>query len=101
MDGVLLGAWDESTVNTFREQLRPVPGARTFLPGHILAAGYNELILYLDNFDIEQNMDFWILIRHRLDLEIHYESLYGGEKFVAILPKGPNRELSTEALGSR
>ncbi|MEO3788052.1 hypothetical protein ABGB12_32400 [Actinocorallia sp. B10E7] len=101
LDGVLLGAWDESTVNTFRERLRPVPGARTFLPGHTLAVGYNELLLYLNEFDVEQHMDFWNLIRHQLELEIHYESLYGGENFVAFLPKGPGRELSTEALGPR
>lgn len=93
LDGRLLGSWDEATVNSFREDLEPRPSATTFLDGFALPAGYNEYLLFLDGFDSVTHSEFWELIRQRLDLEIQYESLYGGEQYKAILAKGPRREL--------
>lgn len=93
LDGHLLGSWDEATVNSFREDFKPRPGATTFINGFTLPAGYNDYLLAIDNFDLDSDshLEFWKLIRHRLDLEIRYESLYGGERYKAILPKGPVR----------
>ncbi|MFB4313108.1 hypothetical protein [Actinomadura sp. 21ATH] len=91
LDGRLLGSWDERTVNGFREDLVPRPGVATFTEGFALPVGYDEYILSLDDFDPNANADFWKLIRHRIDLEIHYESLYSGERYKAILPKAPPR----------
>lgn len=91
LDGVTLGAWDEATVNGFREGLVPVPAARTFVEGFALPAGYEALILSLDGFDRDAHADFWTLIRQRLELEIHYESLYSGDRYKAVLARGPRR----------
>ena len=81
LDGNLLGAWDELTVNEFRRSLPVRPRARTLRTGMAIPTAYDELLLHLDNYDRSRDEWFWDLIRRRLLLEVHYESIYGGERF--------------------
>jgi hypothetical protein len=41
--------------------------------------------LRVEDYDPAAHGEFADLLRRRLSVEIHYESLYGGEKFMASL----------------
>jgi hypothetical protein len=81
LDGKPIGLWDEVSVNELRRSLPCRPWALTFHAGWALAAGYNELLMSLDNYERSRDEWFWELLRRRLVVEVRYESLYGGEQF--------------------
>lgn len=58
------------------------PAAVTFRKT-ILASDYDQFLLSVGPFDRTEHAEFADLLRHRLGLEIHYESLYGGEDYKA------------------
>jgi hypothetical protein len=82
LDGQLLGEFSEASVNVLRSKLSVRPAAVTFRRT-ILAAGYDQFLLSIDPFDRAGHAEFADLLRHRLGMEIHYESLYGGEGYKA------------------
>jgi hypothetical protein len=82
LDGQPLGEFSEASVNVLRSDLSVRPAAVTFRRT-ILAAGYDQFLLSIDPFDRTEHAEFADLLRHRLGLEIHYESLYGGEGYQA------------------
>jgi hypothetical protein len=49
----------------------------------VIPAGTEQRLIFLSNFDDERDAWFWDLIAFRLDIEIRYESIYGGEAFSA------------------
>ena len=63
-----------------RSKLSVRPAAVTFRRT-ILAADYDQFLLSIDSFDRTEHAEFADLLRHRLGMEIHYESLYGGEGY--------------------
>ncbi|MEV4657811.1 hypothetical protein [Micromonospora sp. NPDC049301] len=83
LDGEDLGSWEEPTVNKLRRSLRGRPRARTLRLGMAIPTGYDELLLHLDNYDRNRDEWFWDLIRRRLLVQVHYDSIYGGEQFSA------------------
>jgi hypothetical protein len=85
-DGELLGDFDESNVNTVRDALTTVRPAAVTLGGRpYLDADYDEYLLRVEPYDPDAHGEFIELIRHRLTVEIHYESLYGGEGLRTVL----------------
>lgn len=82
LDGESLGEFGETSVNMLRSKLSVRPHAVTFRKT-ILATDYDEFLLSVDDFDRTKHAEFADLIRHRLGMEIHYESLYGGEDYKA------------------
>jgi hypothetical protein len=82
LDGEPLGEFSEASVNVLRSKLSVRPAAVTFRRT-ILAADYDQFLLSIDPFDRTEHAEFADLLRHRLGLEIHYESLYGGEGYRA------------------
>jgi hypothetical protein len=85
-DGKLLGEFDESNVNTVREELETVRPAAVTLGGTpYLDADYDEYLLGVEPYSSDVHGEFVELIRHRLTVEIHYESLYGGEGLRTVL----------------
>ncbi|TDC97494.1 hypothetical protein [Actinomadura sp. 7K507] len=85
LDGQVLGGWDEPTVDRMRESLPTRPRAMTIRPPRAIPTGFDSFLLSLDDFDREQHAWFADLIKQRIQIEIHYESLYGGEDFKAAL----------------
>jgi hypothetical protein len=82
LDGESLGEFSEESVNILRSRLSVRPAAVTFRKT-ILATDYDQFLLSIESFDRTGNAEFADLLRHRLGLEIHYDSLYGGEGFKA------------------
>ncbi len=80
LDGESLGEYSEASVNLLRSKLSVRPSAVTFRKT-ILATDYDQFLLSIEPFDRAEHTEFAGLLRHRLGLEIHYESLYGGEGF--------------------
>ena len=80
LDGESLGEFSEASVNVLRGKLSIRPAAVTFRKT-ILATGYDQFLLSIESFDRNEHAEFSDLLRHRLGLEIHYDSLYGGEGF--------------------
>jgi hypothetical protein len=65
-----------------RSKLPVRPAAVTFRRT-ILAANYDQFLLSVSPYDRSEHAEFADLLRYRLGLEIHYESLYGGEGYKA------------------
>jgi hypothetical protein len=82
LDGRPLGEFSEASVNVLRSKLSVRPAAVTFRRT-ILAADYDQFLLSVKSFDRTGHAEFADLLRHRLGMEIHYESLYGGEGYKA------------------
>jgi hypothetical protein len=82
LDGDPLGEFSEASVNLLRGKLKIRPAAVTFRKT-ILATDYDQFLLSIEAFDRTEHAEFADLLRHRLGLEIHYESLYGGEDYKA------------------
>lgn len=80
LDGESLGEFGEASVNMLRSKLSIRPAAVTFRKT-ILATDYDQFLLSVDPFDRTEHAEFADLIKHRLGLEIHYESLYGAEDY--------------------
>lgn len=86
VDGHVLGAWDERTVDGFRRSFSPRPQSySTFHAGYAIPVGYKEFIISVENYDPNLSIGFWRTISTRVGLEIDYESIYG-ERFIAVLP---------------
>ncbi|HEY6278376.1 MAG TPA: hypothetical protein VIX86_18825 [Streptosporangiaceae bacterium] len=88
-DGKLLGEFNESGVNEVRAVLSVRPSAVT-LGGHpFLDTGYKRFLLSVQPYDPDQHREFYELIRHRLRVEIQYDSIYGGERFKVVHSPDP------------
>ncbi len=74
------GESGEASINVLRGKLAVRPAAVTFTKT-ILATGYDQFLLSAGPFDRTGHAEFAEVVRHRLGLEIHYESLYGGEGY--------------------
>ena len=82
MDGGSPIEFDEPGVNRLRDVLATRPSATTLGGKPLLPTNYDEYLLSVKGYDPDIHREFFELIRHRLVLEIQYESLYGGERFV-------------------
>lgn len=91
VDGEVIGAWDEPSVNSVRELLPVRPSAVTFNEGEVIAIDYEQYLLSVARYDQQTHAEIEALINRRLTLVIRYESLYGGENYqVALRPKPSN-----------
>lgn len=88
LDDQPIGAFGEASVNRLRGPERPRPSAVTFETGAILASDYDEFLLSVAAFDPDRqdHKHFADLVRHRLNLLLEYDSLYGGERFSTRWP---------------
>ncbi|HUC23067.1 MAG TPA: hypothetical protein VMA73_10210 [Streptosporangiaceae bacterium] len=82
LDDEPLGELGEATMNVLRSKLSIRPAAVTFRKT-ILSTDYDQFLLSIEPYDKAEHAEFADLLRHRLDLEICYESLYGGEGYKA------------------
>jgi hypothetical protein len=94
VDGRHLGPLDKKAVDVLRGDGRPRPSASTFNKVEVLPAGYTGLLLQVDDFDpdLPWHAEFATLVNQTLSLQITYDSLYGGEAFVAQWSDGKATE---------
>jgi hypothetical protein len=78
VDGQPLGAFSESNVNPVRDSLGLAsrPAAVTFASTEYLDTNYDRYLLSVEDYDPDVHANFIDLLRRRLRLDIHYESLY-------------------------
>ncbi|MFE3492856.1 hypothetical protein ACFXOS_07070 [Streptomyces sp. NPDC059175] len=86
LDGELIGQWNLQTYRTVTAPLSTTPKMFALFDGVSFIAGQSAFLLHLDEFNPAEHDAFWELIAQRLRIEIHYESLYGGEDFRAVPP---------------
>lgn len=88
VDGRAAESWTEPVVTAMRNGLPYRTTAVTFrVPPHkhVIPVGYDAYLFRLAEESDIANESFVDLIMKRMTLEIHYESFYGGEEFVARL----------------
>jgi hypothetical protein len=86
IDGNPLGAFNEVNVNKVRDTLAVRPSATTFGGQEFLAKDYDRHLLSVTPYDPDRHAEFADLLRGRIRVEIHYQSLYGGQQFTATWP---------------
>lgn len=83
VDGTSRGDFSRPCVDELRSDLSVRPHATT-LGGHpFLDTGYEQFLLSVDSYDPSLHTEFRDLIERHLQLEIQYDSIYGGERFTA------------------
>ncbi|MFD4623527.1 hypothetical protein [Streptomyces sp. NPDC058475] len=86
LDGAVIGEWNYRTQQLLADSLPTEPKAHSMRSGALMLPGQSTWLLRLDEFSSDQHDWFWDLITRRLVIEIHYESLYGGEDFSVTAP---------------
>lgn len=91
VDGVAVGPWIKPNVDAMTGLLPFKVSTTTFAAGSFLKTDYQALLLGVDEFTWDEHSELIFLIDQRLRLEVHYESLYGGERFETVwTPKRTN-----------
>jgi hypothetical protein len=96
LDGNAAGSWNPTDAARIYEMCDPPLKVTASLrltalhDGRVVPVDYDEYLLRLNGYDpYSDPVKFWRVLRDRLYLEIHYESLYG-ERFVTSIGKrGP------------
>lgn len=73
-----------SNVNKLRSDLSVPPHATTLGAQPFLDTGYEQFLLSVDSYDPSLHGEFRGLIERRLQIQIQYDSIYGGERFTAV-----------------
>jgi hypothetical protein len=88
LDGNAAGGWNRTDVAGIYAmcdpQLKTTASVKltVLLDGRVIPVGYDDFLLRLNDYDpYGDPAGFWEVLRDRVYLEIHYESLYG-ERFV-------------------
>ncbi|SEG23984.1 hypothetical protein SAMN04489712_10438 [Thermomonospora echinospora] len=89
LDGNPVGGWNLPTYRQVTDGFPIQPRVTTLTDGAALPVGHEAFLLRLDDFEDERHSWFWELITVRLQVEIHYQSLYGGKTFVATTTPWP------------
>lgn len=88
LDTENLGQWRGEAHERISAPLPIRPKVYSLREGSVILAGQSTYLIHLDEFDDAQHGWFWDLINRRLMVEVHYESLYGGEDFnVTLRPR--------------
>jgi hypothetical protein len=85
VDNETLGTWSSATTERLHEVLAMKPSYVTFDDREVLATGYSKYLLSVPSYDPLSHESFADLISRRIEFDIHYESLYGGEKLMVTL----------------
>lgn len=84
VDGESRGDFSRPNVDELRSGLSVRPHATTLGGQPFLDTGYQQFLLSVDSYDPSVHHEFRELIEGRLQIEIQYDSIYGGERFTAV-----------------
>ncbi|MGY5015138.1 hypothetical protein ACWCY6_45060 [Streptomyces sp. 900105755] len=85
LDGELVGQWNLETYRAVVASLPVRPKMHSLHEGSVILAGQSIYLLRLEEFNDARHEWFWDLITQRFMIEVHYESVYGGEDFKVAL----------------
>ncbi|MFJ2826285.1 hypothetical protein ACIPC1_01505 [Streptomyces sp. NPDC087263] len=85
LDGETIGHWNLHAYHLATASMSARPKVYCVGPGAVILAGQTSFLLHVETFRDDEHDGFWELVTQRLVIEIHYESLYGGENFRAAL----------------
>ena len=83
VDGKSAGDFSRPRVDELPRGLSVRPHATTLGGQPFLDTGYEQFLLSVDSYDPSLHTEFRDLIERHLQLEIQYDSIYGGERFTA------------------
>jgi hypothetical protein len=86
-NGEEFGEFNKPNVDEFRRRLAVRPHAATLGGQPFLDTDYQQFLLSVDPYDPSEHREFRQLIERQLQLEIQYESVYGGEGFTVVYPR--------------
>jgi hypothetical protein len=86
LDGVHIGQWNLDAFRRIFAGAPQEPQISALFTGSCLVSGHKTYLLLLEPFDETGDAWFWEMVSRRLRIEIHYESLYGGEGFHTVPP---------------
>ncbi|MPY55186.1 hypothetical protein [Streptomyces acidicola] len=87
LDGVVVGKWDR-TVKDRIFSPTDWPSTYSLRKGAVVLNGEQTFLVRFDSDDPDRLERFWDIVGRRLVIDIHYESVYGGEGFtVSSLPQ--------------
>lgn len=96
LDGNAAGGWSQTDVAGIyamcHPQLKKTASVKltALHDGRVIPVGYDDFLLRLDDYDPYRDpVSFWEVLRDRVYLEIHYESLYGERFVTSIGERGP------------
>ncbi|GGP91399.1 hypothetical protein [Streptosporangium pseudovulgare] len=81
-DGEPIGPWTRAAAKKMADPTIPGFMRYTLTDGYGLPSGHTTFLLSVDDYDDDLHSTFKKLVEQRFDVEIQYESLYGGENFV-------------------
>ncbi|MFJ5087429.1 hypothetical protein [Streptomyces sp. NPDC088674] len=90
IDGEDFGGWSRRAGARVSELSGRGPLLYSLHPGTVLLAGERVFPSRLVPFDREADAEYWRIVDERLEMVVHYESVYGGEGLTAHLrPNAP------------
>jgi hypothetical protein len=89
VDSESFGSWSSAVAHRLHDELAMQFSYVTFNETEVLPTGYEKYLLSVKDYDPQIHGPFTDLIRHRVELDVHYESLYG-EKFMITLRPSPD-----------
>ncbi|MFI1730204.1 hypothetical protein ACH40E_13395 [Streptomyces acidicola] len=87
LDGVVVGKWDRAVKDRI---FSPAdwPSTYSLRKGAVVLNGEQTFLVRFDSDDPDRLERFWDIVGRRLVIDVHYESVYGGEGFtVSSLPQ--------------
>jgi hypothetical protein len=88
LEGHPVGGWDRETFALLVGTNKPTSFFGSLYDDAVIPPGDEQFLMLINPFKERRHSWFWILIANRLTLEIHYESVYGGEDFTAFKRPG-------------
>ncbi|MGW0808674.1 hypothetical protein [Nonomuraea sp. NPDC002799] len=99
LDDQIAGTWTKETSRRVRGDMAPHVHATTVADGAGLPIGYTNWLLSVDAYSMSEHDAFRDLVEQRFDIEIRYESLYGGEDFVVTTRSSTWRAATARPFG--
>lgn len=88
LDGKAIGNWDREQFDLLAGSSKSIPNFRSLLNNAVVPAGGESRLIFIGSFRKGRDDWFWDLINNRIDLEIKYESIYGGEGLTEAIRAG-------------
>ncbi|MGC4959701.1 hypothetical protein ACLQ2P_41445 [Actinomadura citrea] len=87
LDGARVGSWDSAIAARMQAELALQFSHVTFNETETLAPGAEKYLLSVKEYDLRTHSHFHELIDHRIEIQIHYQSLHGETFMVTLSPK--------------
>ncbi|WP_157742572.1 hypothetical protein [Micromonospora chokoriensis] len=98
-DGEEVGPWEKQVVDPLRGTFAVWPNFSTLRPGKPIPVGQELMLLALEDYDDERDVEFWTAVTQRIRIRVQYESIYGNEQQEAWFEGSPSRKVVSPRQG--